>query len=95
MRQAAKPENTAVDQTPSTLQSLGLEVPGPGYIVGAVLFGLLGIGAYRWGKRNERPRTRWLGLALMLYPYAVRPTWALYAVGLGLCGAIYFLDLAE
>lgn len=79
--------------TLSTLQSLGIELPSPAYIVGATLFGLLGLAAYRWGKHHERPGTRWLGIALMLYPYAVRPTWALYAVGLGLCGAIYFRDL--
>lgn len=82
-----------MDQTLSIFASLGLELPGPAYIAGATLFGLLGIAAYRWGKRRERPRTRWLGVALMLYPYAVRPTWALYAVGLGLCGAIYLFDL--
>ncbi len=82
-----------MDDTLSTLRSLGLELPSPAYIVGATVFGLLGIAAYRWGKRCARPRTRWLGVALMLYPYVVRPTWGLYAVGLGLCGAIYLLDL--
>ncbi|CAN5754119.1 hypothetical protein BH11PSE8_BH11PSE8_07180 [soil metagenome] len=73
----------------NALQSLGLTLPSPAYIVGAVVFGLVGIGVYRHGKRVARPRTRWLGVALMLYPYAVSPTWLLYVVGCALCVAAY------
>lgn len=70
------------------LTALGLSLPTPAYLIGAVLFGLLGWGAYRWGKKTGRPRTRWLGLALMLYPYAVSNTGWLYAVGIALCAVI-------
>ena len=42
-----------------------------------------------------RPRTRWLGLALMLYPYIVWQTWLLYLVGAGLCAAIVFISVAS
>ncbi len=73
-----------------TLQSLGLELPSPAYLVGALVFGLIGFVAYRQGKRLGRPRTRWLGVALMLYPYVVPQTWALYLVGALLCGAVAF-----
>ena len=44
-----------------TLQSMGLTLPSPAYIVGAVLFGIIGIVAYRYGKRAEKPRNKWLG----------------------------------
>nr|WP_316640168.1 hypothetical protein [uncultured Roseateles sp.] len=71
------------------LQSLGLTLPSPAYIFGAILFGLVGFGAWRIGKRTERPRTKWLGLALMLYPYAISQTWALYAVGALLCAGLW------
>ncbi len=72
----------------STLQSFGLELPSAAYIVGTIVFGLIGLVAYRQGKRLGRPRTRWLGLALMLYPYVVPQTWALYLVGALLCGFV-------
>jgi hypothetical protein len=32
---------------------------------------------------------RWLGLALMLYPYVVWQTWLLYVVGAGLSIAVW------
>ena len=69
---------------------LGITLPSPAYIVGAILFGVLGLAAYYYGKRDGRPRTRWLGLALMLYPYVVWQTWLLYLVGVGLCVAVWF-----
>jgi hypothetical protein len=73
----------------SALQSMGLTLPSPAYILGAVLFGLVGFGAWRYGKRMERPRTKWLGVALMFYPYAVSQTWLLYAVGALLCAGLF------
>jgi uncharacterized membrane protein len=75
--------------TLSELQALGLELPSPAYIFGALLFGLIGLLAFRHGRRSERRVTLWLGVALMLYPYAVSNTWMLYGVGLALCAGIY------
>lgn len=72
-----------------TLSELGISLPSPAYIVGAILFGLLGLAAYLYGKRRGRPRTRWLGVALMLYPYVVWQTWLLWLVGAGLCLAVW------
>jgi len=74
----------------STLQSLGLELPSPAYIVGAILFGIVGMVAWYHGRRAQRPRTKWLGVALMFYPYVVPNTWLLYAVGAALCAGMYF-----
>ncbi len=73
----------------AALRSLGLDLPSPAYIFGAIVFGMIGFGAYRLGKTAHRPRTKWLGVALMLYPYAVPMTWLLYVVGIALCAAIY------
>jgi hypothetical protein len=72
------------------LQSLGLTLPTPAYIAGVLIFSVLGIAAWRYGRKRQRPAVRWLGLALMLYPYVVTETWALYVVGAGLCAAIYY-----
>jgi len=72
----------------TSLKSLGISLPSPAYIFGAVLFGLIGIAAYRYGKRTGRRRSKWLGVALMLYPYAIAQTWLLYVVGVALCAAV-------
>ena len=75
----------------SDLQALGLTLPSPAYIFGAILFGIAGIAAYRYGKRMGRQRTRWLGVALMLYPYVISNTWLMYGVG-ALLGAGVYVD---
>ncbi|MEO7641046.1 MAG: hypothetical protein ABIU07_06515 [Ramlibacter sp.] len=67
------------------LQSLGLELPSPAYIAGAIFFGLVGMVAWRHGRKTEQPRPKWLGLALMLYPYVVPQTWLMFSVGTALC----------
>jgi hypothetical protein len=66
------------------LEALGLVLPGPAYIAGAVVFGLIGLVAFRLGRTRHRPRIRWLGLALMLYPYLVPDVRWMYAIGVGL-----------
>ena len=73
-----------------TLGALGIALPSPAYIVGVIVFGVVGLVAYYRGKRSGRPRMRWLGLALMLYPYLVWQTWLLYLAGAGLCAAIWW-----
>ena len=72
-----------------TMESFGLTMPSPAYIFGAVLFGIVGFAAYRYGKKTESAATKWIGVALMLYPYAISETWLLYVVGAGLCVALY------
>ena len=72
------------------LRELGFTWPSPAYIVGLIVFGLLGLFAYFYGKRRQHRTTRWLGLALMLYPYVVWSTAALYVVGVGLSAAAWF-----
>jgi hypothetical protein len=74
----------------STLQALGIELPTPAYIFGAIVFGLVGLAAFRSGRKTGRRLTLWLGVALMVYPYVVSPTWLLYAVGAALCAGVYF-----
>ena len=75
--------------TTEALGLLGLTMPTPAYLVGLLLFSILGYAAYRHGKRADQPVTRWGGVALMFYSYAVSATWALYVVGAGICLAIY------
>ena len=71
------------------LEALGLVLPSPAYIAGALLFGILGYVAFRRGRKAASPALTWTGVALMLYPYAVAQTWLLWAVGAVLCGWVY------
>ena len=73
----------------SSLAALGLSWPTPAYLFGAIVFGIVGLVAFRLGRQRERPRTLWLGVALMAYPYAVSNTALLYAIGLALCAGLW------
>ena len=69
--------------------SMGLELPSASYIVGALLFSAIGYVAWHYGRKMKLTRVKWLGVALMLYSYVASETWILYAVGIGLCVALY------
>ena len=71
------------------LESLGLVLPSPAYIIGAILFGIVGYAAFRRGRKTSTSSLTWTGVALMVYPYAVAQTWLLWAVGIALCGWLY------
>lgn len=73
-----------------SIGSMGLTLPSPAYLFGAILFGAIGFAAYRYGKKTSAQEVKWLGIILMLYPYAISATWLLYAVGAALCFAIYY-----
>lgn len=73
----------------NALQSLGFVMPSPTYLFGAVFFGIVGYAAYRHGKKSALPIVKWIGIVLMLYPYAVSSTWLLYAIGCALCLGAY------
>ena len=55
-----------------------------------LVFSLVGYAAFRHGRKNDRSRTMWIGVALMLYPYIVSPTWLLYVAGVALCVGLWF-----
>ena len=71
------------------LQSLGLVLPSPAYILGAILFGIIGWVAFRRGRKTSITALTWTGVALMLYPYGVSDTWLLWLVGAALSGLVY------
>lgn len=74
----------------SALESLGFQWPSPAYLFGAIVFGLIGMVAFRHGRRSGRPATLGVGVVLMFYPYFVSNTVALYLVGAALCAGIWF-----
>lgn len=59
-------------------------------IVLAVLFGLVGFAAFRYGRKNAEPRPLILGIALMAYGYFVTNAWVSLAIGSALTLALFF-----
>jgi hypothetical protein len=55
-----------------SLQALGLVLPSPSYIAGAIMFGIIGYVAFRRGRKTSRTALTWAGFALMLYPTPFR-----------------------
>jgi hypothetical protein len=74
-----------------TLETLGFTPPSPAYIAAAIVFGIIGFAAYRYGKKTARAKVKWIGVALMFYPYVISGPWLLYVVGAGLCIGLYFV----
>jgi hypothetical protein len=73
----------------AALDALGITLPSTAYIIGVVIFGIAGYVAYRYGKKRALQATKWIGIALMLYPYAVSTTWLMYLLGAALCIGAY------
>lgn len=71
------------------LESLGLVLPTPAYVLGAILFGIIGWVAFRRGRKTSVSVLTWTGVALMLYPYAISETWMLWLVGIALSAFVY------
>jgi len=71
------------------LESLGLVLPTPAYILGAILFGVIGLLALRRGRKGSSAVLTWTGVVLMLYPYAISQTWMLWLVGIALSSLVY------
>ena len=59
-------------------------------IVVAVLFGIVGWAAFRYGKKNGEPKPLILGIALMAYGYFVTNAWVSLAIGSALTLALFF-----
>jgi len=80
--------------TLTTLELMGFTLPSRAYLIGAILFSIIGYAGYRYGKKTSLQTTKWIGIALMLYPYAISETWLMYIVGVGLCIGLYISTLS-
>lgn len=56
----------------------------------AVVFGLVGFGAFRYGRKNGESRHLFLGIALMAYGYFVTNAWLSLAIGTLLTILLFF-----
>ena len=78
-----------VDSYLATANALGFVMPSMGYIVGAVVFSIIGYAIYRLGRRTKNIYLALLGVGLMLFTYVVTDTFLVYSIGAGLCVAAW------
>ena len=62
-----------------------------GKLFAYLIFGLIGMAALAYGKKQHSPKKMLIGAALMVYPYVVADTLALWGVGAGLTAALFML----
>jgi len=62
----------------------------PAALLGSLLFGAVGLGAFLYGKKMLLYKPMVIGFALMTYPYFVPQTWLIYTIGCALCLGLYF-----
>lgn len=72
----------AVALLKSWLAAWGIPWPTPEYLIGITLFGMGGVVLLALAQQRGKPKTRWIGLAMALYPYVVWNTVAVYVVGI-------------
>jgi hypothetical protein len=58
-------------------------------LIGWTLFGAVGFVAFVYGKKQNAIRALFIGLTLMVYPYFVSNTVAMYAIGAVLTVALF------
>ena len=58
-------------------------------LLGQILFGAIGLGAFVYGKKQKAFKTLLLGIALMAYPYFVPDTLILYTIGIVLTACLF------
>ena len=58
-------------------------------IIGGILFGSVGFIAFVYGKKMSELRTMGLGAVLVVFPYLVSNTIALYVIGILLTAALF------
>ncbi|GAB4059460.1 hypothetical protein [Uliginosibacterium sediminicola] len=64
-------------------------MPEPALLFASLLFGLVGLLAFRFGKRNANWAQLLIGIALMVFPYFVSSLVLSYLIGAALCLALY------
>ena len=65
-------------------------MPSAAALFGSLIFGVVGIAAFRYGKKSAMFMPMILGIVLMVFPYFVPQTWLLYTIGSVLTFAVWF-----
>ena len=65
------------------------ELPTPGSLFGAIVFGAIGMGAFVHGERRGLAKPMILGVVLMIYPYFISDGTLVFVIGAALCYLLY------
>ena len=60
----------------------------------SLMFGVIGMAYFAYGKRNANVVVLICGIALIIFPYAVDSTYALFGIGLALMMVPKFLKIS-
>ncbi len=69
---------------------MDFDLPPPGDLLAMLIFSIVGLIAFRSGKREFQPARLCIGMALMVYPYFIPRGFWLWATGIALSGSLYF-----
>ncbi len=62
----------------------------PYNLLAGLVFGTIGIGAWRYGKALDRWKPVAIGLAMMVYPYFTPRAWQTWSIGVALLVLLWF-----
>ena len=62
----------------------------PYNLLAGFMFGMVGLGAWRYGRALDLWKPIAIGLALMIYPYFTPHAWLTWTVGIALCVLLWF-----
>lgn len=66
-----------------------MSLPSPAILFASLLFGIVGLAAFTYGKKSANWKPMAIGVLLMIYPYAIDEAWLVYAIGVALCVALF------
>ena len=64
-------------------------MPSAANLFASLFFGLIGLVAFKYGKKSAQLKSMAIGVTLMVYPYFIPQTWLLYLIGCALCVALF------
>ena len=73
----------------TTLQGMGINF-SPLALLGGFVFSVVGLYYFREGKKRHYPKTKWVGIVLMIYPLGVSATVLIWCVGVFLWALAYY-----
>ena len=59
-------------------------------LIGGFIFGIIGLYAFNYGRKERNYKPLAIGLVLMVYPYFISNTILMYAIGAGISSLLYF-----
>lgn len=65
-------------------------MPSPAALFASLVFGVIGLTAFLYGKKHALIVPMVLGIGLMLFPYFVSDIWLMSGIGAALTAAIWY-----